>query len=262
MRMTEILRTANDVKPLLKEKLAYYILEWWNAEEAENRRGGYSKFRVHQQTFLRDMHDAYRDDATVDAFSSAWQWLVERNYIAVAPGTGETLWHRLTEQGRKITSHKQWQPASAAHDSMPSGAPNFAAVVSDAALAAHLRVLWREADLTYNGGAYLATEILLGAILEGALLAKAQGNQAAARGATAAPKGRRIEQWSLANLIEVASEVGWIHKTRGQFSDIVRDHRNFVHPLKVSTTGSGIDKGAAGIAWKVVVETLRDLGIS
>jgi hypothetical protein len=262
MRITDLLAAPADVKALKKEQLGFYILEWMNDEEAASVRQGYGPYRTHQQNFLRGIEESYRDQDVTNAFSSAFRWVLQEDYIADSSRATEVGWYTLTAKGREVKGHEQWQSPRVAHDVAPGPAPNFSPVVADAALAAHLRVLWHEADLTYTGGAYLATEILLGAILEGTLLAKAQANQAAAKGATAAPKGRQLEGWSLANLIEVASELGWIHKTRGQFSAIVRDHRNFVHPLKASTTGADIDKGAAGIAWKVVVETLRDLGIS
>jgi hypothetical protein len=266
VRMTQLLPTAAEVRALKKEQLGFCILEWLNDEEVASVRQGYGDYRVHQQNFLNGIQQSYRDNDAIDAFSGAWQWIIQEGYISVFPSP-DIGWYRLTPKGRQIKKHDQWKERGVVHDVPTGQAPNFGAAVPDARLSGHLEILWNEADLAYKGGAYLATVVMLGSLLEGVLLAKAQANQAAAQGATTAPKDsaarvRALDKWRLVNLIEVASELGWIQKTRADFSDIVRDYRNLVHPWKAATTGKNIDKGTAGIAWKVVVETLRDLGIS
>ncbi len=265
MLIVELLATPQAVKALSTEELGFYVLEYLNANAAASTQ--YGAYKVHVKNFLCEANDAYRDDDAADAFSAAWRWLGEKDYIAESPTSPDAGWYRLTTKGRTVKSHEAWQEVAVDHDVSSARSPNFGPVVADAALCMHLKVLWGEADLAYKGGAYLATVVMLGSLLEGVLLGKAQGNQARAQTATTAPKDgtssvRQLDKWRLVNLIEVAAEVGWIHRTRGDFSDILRDYRNLVHPQKAATTGYNIDKGAAGIAWKVVVETLRDLGLS
>jgi len=166
--MTDLLPTASDVKPLSKEQLGFYILEWMNDENANALKQGYAAYRPHQQTFLRGIEEDYRDQDVSDAFSSAFRWLLQQDYLADASRATETGWYTLTAKGREVKSHDQWVESGVAHDIPPGPAPNFGPVTTDAALSAHLKVLWEEASLSYAGGAYLATVVMLGALLEGA----------------------------------------------------------------------------------------------
>jgi hypothetical protein len=149
MRMLELLRNTADVRALGKEQLGFYILEWLNEEQHTSARQGYGSYKQHEQNFLRSIQESYGDADTVDAFSSAWKWLIQEDHIAVVPGNSDIGWYRLTTKGRQIKSHDQWQPSGVDRDLPPGPAPNFGAVVPHAALAAHLRVLWGEADLAY-----------------------------------------------------------------------------------------------------------------
>lgn len=261
MRMTDLLPTANDNKALSKEQLGFYILEWMNDENANALKQGYAPYRAHSQNFLRDMEQSYRDEDVTNAFSSAFRWVLQEDYIADSSRATEAGWYTLTARGRAIKSHDQWVESGVAHDMPPGPAPNFSRVAADAALAAHLKVLWEEADLAYKGGAYLATVIMLGSLLEGAMLGKAQANLAAATIATKAPKDK-VERWPLVSLIEVASELHWIKKDRSDYSTTLRDYRNLVHPWKAASSGYSVDRGTANMSWQVVKETLRDLGVS
>ena len=265
--MTDLLPTATDVKPLSKEQLGFYILEWMNDENANALKQGYAPYRAQKQNFLRDMEQSYRDEDVTNAFSSAFRWMLQEDYIADSSRATEADWYTLTAKGREVKSHEQWAKSGVAHDIPPGPAPSFGPVTTDAALSAHLKVLWEEASLSYVSGAYLATVVMLGALLEGALLATAQSNRPAAMAATNAPADKSgkvldVEDWRLAALIEVASDLSWVHKTRGDFSDVLRNYRNLVHPWKAARTPYKIDRGTANVSWQVVKETLRDLNVS
>jgi hypothetical protein len=140
-------------------------------------------------------------------------------------------------------------------------APNFASLVTDAELARVLSNRWTEANLSFEAGAYLATVILLGSILEGVLLSKIEKNPAQANKASSCPKDRTgkplpISEWKLQNLIEVTHECGWLKKEYRDFSHVIRDYRNFVHPNKERKEGIIFDVNISRVVWEVVSAAL------
>lgn len=148
---------------------------------------------------------------------------------------------------------------------MADNEPDFHPLTSDEKLRAHLGLLWEEAALAFAGRAYLAAVIVLGSLLEGALLAKCLENNEAAQVSISAPRSngkvKPYNQWSLSDFIEVADNNFWIHKTRNDFADTLRDYRNMVHPFNAYHRGYRVDKPMATICWEVVKATLSDLGV-
>lgn len=156
------------------------------------------------------------------------------------------------------------------HDSVPRvptrklsyPAPNFGVLVTDTDLVRILGQRWIEANLCFEAGAYLATVIMLGSILEGTLLAKAQQNPADANRAVASPKDRStgatlpFRQWTLQDLINVSHECGWLKRQNKDFSHVVREYRNFVHPNEERQQGITIDVNTCRIIWEVVTAAL------
>lgn len=142
--------------------------------------------------------------------------------------------------------------------------PNFMILVHDADLANILAARWQESYLTYRSGAYLSTVILLGSILEGALLAKIQQNASQATQSSLAPKERngsvrRIEHWKLSELIAVCHERGWLEKDTKDFSSTLREYRNLVHPVAQSRQKAHPDAGTCRICREVVSAAFEEL---
>lgn len=111
----------------------------------------------------------------------------------------------------------------------------FTKSVQDPKLAQIMASRWKESQQAFDCGAYLATIILLGSILEGILFDKAQNEPSRAMAAQAAPKNREgkvgpISNWSLENLINVANECGWISRGSKEFSKALQGYRNLIHP--------------------------------
>jgi hypothetical protein len=160
------------------------------------------------------------------------------------------------------------EPSEARHPDravpMVEPEPDFRPLTSDEKLREHLKLLWEEAVFAFGGHAYLSTVIVLGSLLEGALLAKCLANDEVAQASTHAPKAngkvKPYNQWSLSDFIEVADDNRWIHKTRNDFADTLRDYRNMVHPFNAYGRGYKVDKPMAAICWEVVKATLSDLG--
>ncbi len=139
--------------------------------------------------------------------------------------------------------------------------PNFGNLVHDADLARILAQRWIEANLAFGAGAYLATMILLGSILEGTLLDKTERNPKQANQATSSPKkdGKVLafRDWSLDSLIQVAHECDWIKKDMKDFSVVVRNYRNFVHPNQEREQGITPNAGTCRVVWEVVTAALQ-----
>ncbi len=139
--------------------------------------------------------------------------------------------------------------------------PNFSVLVKDTDLIKILSNRWNEANLAFEAGAYLATIILLGSILEGVLLDMVEKNPAQANSSSKSPKDRGgvvlpFEKWKLQNLIDVTHDCGWLKKESKDFSHVVRDYRNFVHPNKERKQGIAFREGTCKVIWEVVIDAL------
>lgn len=144
-------------------------------------------------------------------------------------------------------------------------APDFTPLTSDAALRMHLTTLWNETALTLAAGANVATVVMCGSLLEAALLAKCLDNDAVARATQSAPryrgKPRGYERWNLGNFIDVATEVGWIRKTRPEFVILLRQQRNRIHPFNALRASYEINELAVAASAVVVHAAIRELGV-
>ena len=123
---------------------------------------------------------------------------------------------------------------------------------------------WREAQKCMHVGAYTSAVILMGSILEGLLLARAQLSVAAAYQATRAPRdkiGRQlaVHDWALNALIDVAVELGWLKADRGKFSHALRESRNIVHPWQAVTIRAKFDNATCVTSWSVLEAAVDDL---
>jgi len=143
-------------------------------------------------------------------------------------------------------------------------APDFGRIVTDGALADILKFRWEEAQRCVTGGAHLAAVVMMGSVLEGALLHKVERDPATAGRANSSPKDRTgktkpIGDWGLSSLIDVAHEVGWLQGDVKRFSHALRDYRNVVHPYLQRQSGDCPDADTCSICWQVVRAAIADL---
>ena len=140
---------------------------------------------------------------------------------------------------------------------------DFTQIVQDAELADILAKRWVESERAFAGQSYLSTIVLLGSLLEGILFDKVQQNPKPANQASSSPKHKGavlpFDQWTLENLIAVAHECGWIDKDVRDFSVVVRDYRNLVHPRHQRALGVFPDVGTCKVAREVVAAAIEDL---
>jgi hypothetical protein len=124
-------------------------------------------------------------------------------------------------------------------------------VVSDPALAKVIQQRLDEARLCHDGGAYIATIIMLGSLLEGVLLSAVEERLAS--------PPRSLDRMGLHELIELAHRHGWIQVDVKMGSELIRSYRNLVHPRAQVRMGAPPDADTVDICWPVVNATLNDL---
>lgn len=123
---------------------------------------------------------------------------------------------------------------------------------------------WREAQKCVHVEAYTSAIIMMGSILEGLLLARAQLSASVAYQSPHAPKSKdgktiAIQNWTLNTLIEVAADVGWIKTDRGRFSHALRESRNVVHPWQAVMSRANFDASTCKTSWSVLDASVSDL---
>ena len=108
-----------------------------------------------------------------------------------------------------------------------------------------------------NSGAALATIFLCGSTLEGILFGVATSTPQEFNSSTASPKDEegkalQFQDWTLANFIDVAKEVGFLEEDVKKFSHHLRDFRNYIHPYKQISNKFNPDVHTAELCWQVL----------
>ena len=143
--------------------------------------------------------------------------------------------------------------------------PDFSRMVGAGPLADILAFRWEEARRCESAEAHLSAVVMMGSILEGALLFKVERNPSAANCAKAAPKKadgktKPFREWGLSALIDVAHETGWLQVDVTRFSHALRESRNIVHPFMQRAQGGETPDGdTCAICWEVVKAAVADL---
>lgn len=121
-----------------------------------------------------------------------------------------------------------------------------------------------EARLAMSAGAHLSVIFLCGSVLEAVLLGAAQKDPAKFNRAAASPKDaggsvKKFHEWSLAQLIDVACEVGLLKPDVKKFSHGLRDFRNYIHPYEQMISGFSPDGHTAKVCFQVLKAALASV---
>ena len=120
-----------------------------------------------------------------------------------------------------------------------------------------------EALIALGAGAHLSVIFLCGSVLEAVLLGAAQQNPSIFNQAKATPKKygspKLFHEWSLAQLINVACQVGILKVDIKKFSHGLRDFRNYIHPYEQLVSGFTPDEHTAKVCFQVLKAALADL---
>ncbi len=122
----------------------------------------------------------------------------------------------------------------------------------------------KEIRVVLGAGAYLSVIFLCGSVLEAVLLGAAQRDPASFNKARATPKTKngspkRFPEWKLAQLIDVACEVGVLKPDIKAFSHGLRDFRNYIHPDQQLRSGFTPDEHTAELCFQVLKAALASL---
>lgn len=115
-----------------------------------------------------------------------------------------------------------------------------------------------------KANAPLAVVFLCGSTLEGLLLDAAVKNCICFNSADSAPKDkegkiRKLHDWTLESLINVAHEVGLLSLDVKKHSHALRDFRNYIHPRQQAMQHFAPDRHTARISWQVLQAAIADL---
>ena len=121
-----------------------------------------------------------------------------------------------------------------------------------------------ETRRTLNAEAYLSVVVLCGSILEAVLLGNAQKEPARFNRSGASPKGpdgkvKRFQDWTLAQFIDVASDVGILKPDVQKFSHGLRDFRNYIHPYEQLVSRFTPDAHTATVCFQVLKAALASV---
>jgi len=128
-----------------------------------------------------------------------------------------------------------------------------------------LKLRLKEIENCINSNSPLAVIFLCGSTLEGLLLGVASKNMSEFNKSKAAPKDKdgkvkRLSEWTLNNLINVACEVGLLREDVKKYSHTLRDFRNYIHPYQQLNSRFNPDEHTAKISWQVLKTAIYQIG--
>lgn len=142
--------------------------------------------------------------------------------------------------------------------------PNIERLPIEGLVASIVQSRLEEARTALAAGANLSVIFLCGSILEGVLLGAAQSEPSRFNRATASPKTgdgsvRKFQDWTLAQFIDVACEIGLLKPDVKKFSHGLRDFRNYIHPYEQMSSGFSPDKHTAKVCFQVLKAALASV---
>ena len=145
-------------------------------------------------------------------------------------------------------------------------APDFAPLVTDPRMRQILEGRWTETQRCLGAHAHLAATVMMGGLLEALLLARVHRmpSPGDAFKTKACPKDKAgkpvpLQQWTLADYIDVAHELGWIARSARDVSAVMRDYRNYVHPYKELSHGVTVLKVDTDLMWAVLGQLVTQI---
>jgi len=144
------------------------------------------------------------------------------------------------------------------------GEVSFAKLGLDQSLIVVLEQRTDEIKRCLSAKAPLAVIFLCGSSLEGVLLGVACNNPAAFNQSSASPKDKyskvkAFPDWTLNDLINVASDLRFVGEDVKKFSHALRDFRNYIHPYEQMSKAFNPDAHTAEICWRVLQAAISQL---
>jgi hypothetical protein len=142
--------------------------------------------------------------------------------------------------------------------------PNIQNLPIEASVVPIIESRLAEARKVLGVGAHLSVIFLCGSVLEAVLLGAAQKeparfNQAAASPKTKDGKVKFFPDWSLAQFIDVAYEIGLLKPDVKKFSHGLRDFRNYIHPYEQMASRFTPDEHTAKLCFQALKAALASV---
>ncbi|WP_299147244.1 hypothetical protein [uncultured Tateyamaria sp.] len=142
--------------------------------------------------------------------------------------------------------------------------PNIARLPVDAPVVPIIEARLNEARTALKAGANLSVIFLCGSVLEAVILGTAQKEPSKFNQAKCSPKAsdgqtKRFHEWSLAQLIDAACEIGLLKPDVKKFSHGLRDFRNYIHPYQQMASGFSPDQHTAKVCFQVLKAAMADI---
>lgn len=193
------------------------------------------------------------------------------SYEADGELNGRDIDRPILEKARGIANRllgKKGKPAEAPNEESfldrEFSIPNVGKLPIDTPVVPIVEARLREARVAIKAGASLSVIFLCGSVLEAVLLGAAQQSPARFNTAKASPRNdsgdvRKFHEWSLAQFIDVASELGILKPDVKKFGHGLRDFRNYIHPYQQLTSGFSPDQHTAKVCFQVLKAALADV---
>lgn len=142
--------------------------------------------------------------------------------------------------------------------------PNVEKLPVEQAVVPIIKSRLEEARKALAAGAHLSVIFLCGSILEAVLLGKAQREPALFNRSKVSPRSkdgkvRQFQDWTLAQFIDVATDVGVLKPDVQKFSHGLRDFRNYIHPYEQMVSGFTPDEHTAKVCFQVLKAALASV---
>lgn len=158
-------------------------------------------------------------------------------------------YHVSYERGRPVLIEQEPMMSRLAMKAPVELTASLTDIVSEPVFGQQLKARLDEAYVCWKAGAPTAAIIMLGSVLEGVLYDVALSRHEV---------GRKPND-HLETLIGMALDKKWIAREVAEYADVLRGHRNLVHPKKQWTQSYAPEDDVVHIAWNVVVAALNDL---
>lgn len=168
----------------------------------------------------------------------------------------------LAERGKQVVERllgKPAQPQDSGQEFLKQdfGPVAFQRIPAAGPLVPILEARLAEAVRCLKADSPLAVIFHCGSILEGLLLGLASANLQQFNQAPNSPKDRagnvkQLHEWTLAQFIDVACELGYLKLDVKKFSHALRDFRNYIHPYEQMSARFNPDKHTAEICLQVL----------
>lgn len=193
------------------------------------------------------------------------------SYEADGELNGREINAPVLQKGRNIVQRLAGKVASRAEPASEDAfldrefsIPNIGKLPIDSPVVPIIEARLKEARTALKAGASLSVVFLCGSVLEAVLLGAAQKDPARFNAAKCSPVSdngnvRKFHEWSLAQFIDVACEIGLLKPDVKKFGHGLRDFRNYIHPYEQMTSGFAPDEHTAKVCFQVLKAALASV---